>query len=233
MLAGAVGYWLYRLFRVKHPQTPIHYARIWLAWSLFIASLTKLPSFFRHLDANSFAVWVLLSVVSGTLAGSIGWLYGRFFKLHIYESRKPNSISGQTAINTNINDTYYYEIAWKELLIKRINEGLWAKAFAQADGNIEKTKAIYLELRARQLRESERSRKTKVKSKQWNDAISRATNYMLSSIGRAFMVMVAVISNVGVIGTIFAMVEYELTMVVGLIFFGPLAYWSTTRVINS
>lgn len=232
-IAGAIGYGFYSLFNVETPQTPLDYARKWLASAFFLTCLSALPSFIRYLDANSFAIWVLLTVVTGTFAGTFGWLYGRFYKFNNNNRSKSNSRRGHVANKSDITDTYYYEIAWKELIIKRVNEGLWAKAFAQANGNMEKTKAIYLESRARQLRESERIQKTKEKSRQWNIAISNVTSYALNAIGRAFMVMVAVISNVGVIGSIFAMVEYELMMVVGLIFFGPLAYWSTKRVINS
>ncbi len=46
-----------------------------------------------------------------------------------------------------------YEMAGEELVTKRVNRGVWAKAFATAQGNEARTKATYIELRVAQLRE--------------------------------------------------------------------------------
>jgi len=46
-----------------------------------------------------------------------------------------------------------YEMAGEELATKRVNRGVWTKAFATAQGDEAKTKAAYIELRVAQLRE--------------------------------------------------------------------------------
>lgn len=50
-------------------------------------------------------------------------------------------------------DERFYEQAGEELVTKQVRLGVWAKAFARADGDEARTKAIYIELRVLQLRE--------------------------------------------------------------------------------
>lgn len=228
-IAGAIGYGFYSLFNVETPQMPLDYARKWLASAFFLTCLSALPSFIRYLDANSFAIWVLLTVVTGTFAGTFGWLYGRFYKFNNNNRSKSNSRRGHVANKSDITDTYYYEIAWKELIIKRVNEGLWAKAFAQADGNMEKTKAIYLESRARQLRENEQSRKSETLLRQKQGIESAVTTSSFDRIGRALLILLAVTSNRGLIGAILMTSNGPFLGFILLIFFGPLAYISMRR----
>lgn len=163
-IAAAVGYGLYRLINVANPQTPSDWGRRWLSWSLFLACISQLPSFFRHLDSNSFAVWVLISVVLGALGFSIGWVYGKLFKLGNSSSTRPTSAVTSNTNTSESVDEQYYEVAWNEVKLKRVNEGLWAKAYAEADGNKEKITAIYLKSRAKQLRDQARSRQAQENS---------------------------------------------------------------------
>ncbi len=100
-LAGAAGYGLYRLINVADRQKPSDWGRQWLSWSLFFACVAQLPSFFRLLDANSFAVWLLVSVVSGTVAFLIGWLYGKFFALRL---RREGGIRPSAIVTVNSSD---------------------------------------------------------------------------------------------------------------------------------
>jgi len=46
----------------------------------------------------------------------------------------------------------FYEMAGEELVAKQVIRGVWAKAFATAQGDEAKTKAAYIELRVAQLR---------------------------------------------------------------------------------
>jgi len=48
-------------------------------------------------------------------------------------------------------------MAWNEIEDQKVKQGLWAKAFSDAGGDIEKTKATYLELRVKQLIEERAS----------------------------------------------------------------------------
>lgn len=172
-LAGAVGYGLYRLVNVSEPKSAFDYARKWLAWGLALASIVQLPKFFHHLDVNSFAVWVLLVAVVGSVAFLLGWLYGRFFTTSLPSltpvvirdlktsigKTKQVTTSKQTAQSspetlTGSIDDQFYEIAWVELETEKIDKGLWAKSFTEAEGDIEKTKVAYLKNRVRKLQAS-------------------------------------------------------------------------------
>ena len=48
----------------------------------------------------------------------------------------------------------FYEIAWQEIETNSVTKGLWSKAFAVADGDIEKTKANYIKFRVKCLEEA-------------------------------------------------------------------------------
>ncbi len=49
------------------------------------------------------------------------------------------------------NDEKYYEIIAKEIRENRINDAIWTKAIAESGGEENKTKAVYIQLRVRQL----------------------------------------------------------------------------------
>jgi len=51
----------------------------------------------------------------------------------------------------NNNDIPLYEIVGKELEANMLCQGTWTKAFAEAEGNDEKAKALYIKLRVAQL----------------------------------------------------------------------------------
>ena len=51
------------------------------------------------------------------------------------------------------DDKFYNEVA-KELLDGQIQAGAWARAFAEAEGDKERAKAIYIRLRVQQLTEA-------------------------------------------------------------------------------
>jgi hypothetical protein len=78
-LAGAVGFCLFKLVSPKGVATsPVGVGRKWFAWVIFAGTLTLLPKFFRKLDADSFAMWLIGVVIYGGLAFFFGWIYGLF-----------------------------------------------------------------------------------------------------------------------------------------------------------
>jgi hypothetical protein len=200
-LAGAVGYGLYRLVNVAVPKTASDWGRKWLSWCLFLSSISQLPSFFLHLDANSFAVWVLISVVLGVAGFSFGWLYGRFYKLRSTDQTTKELTFKETK-NTSLKvDDRFYQIAWKEVQVNRVNEGLWAKAYAQAEGNETRAKAIYLQTRANQLKERERNRIAETQAQKRKEAVSSAATYILNVVELLFLVL-ALFSILGILSAV-------------------------------
>ena len=231
-LAGAVGYGLYRVVNVLEPRSPSDWGRRWLSWSLFLACISQLPSFFRQLDANSFAVWVLISVVLGVVGFSFGWLYGKFFKLRKHNRAPPGvAYSSSTGSNSDTEDQFY-QVAWKELQVRRVNEGLWARAYAQAEGNKDRAKALYLDARATQLRDRDRHKKAEAQAEQRKEAVSKATTYTLNTIGRILFLALALFSVIGILSAVIMIVEVGPAGAIALIIWGPLAYWSIKRLID-
>ncbi|HRK39518.1 MAG TPA: hypothetical protein PK347_14140 [Burkholderiaceae bacterium] len=71
--------------------------------------------------------------------------------------------SKQDALTENLYDEQVHGAVASEIAAGELVPGLWAKAFAQADGNEQRAKAIYIKLRVDQLKlsnaaEVERSR---------------------------------------------------------------------------
>ena len=153
-ISGVIGYGLYRIVNVSTPATPSGWGRRLLSWTLFLTSISSLPAFFRYLDANSFAVWVLVSSVAGTTMFAIGWGYGKWFSEIARKQRRKTGTSSKIW-GPRIADIYY-EVAWKELRAHKVNEGLWARVYADTNGQKEEAKARYIEARARQLYEKNR-----------------------------------------------------------------------------
>jgi len=53
------------------------------------------------------------------------------------------------------NDEKYYEIVAREIRENRINDAIWTKAIAESGGEENKTKAVYIQLRVKQLMRDE------------------------------------------------------------------------------
>ena len=60
--------------------------------------------------------------------------------------------SKQVELAENLYDEQVYAKVAEEIASKNMWPGLWAKAFAQADGNEQQAKAIYIKLRASQIK---------------------------------------------------------------------------------
>ena len=80
-LSFALGYAIYRVAAPRAAvSTPTQLGRKWFAWMAAIATVALMPRFFRTLDLNSFAVWLLNLIVWGGMAFLLGWVYGKFFR---------------------------------------------------------------------------------------------------------------------------------------------------------
>ena len=66
------------------------------------------------------------------------------------QQRNTNKSSSDDIVNDSIRDTFY-KVAYDEITINRADPVLWAKAFAFAEGNQDKAKALYIKYRVEQL----------------------------------------------------------------------------------
>jgi len=140
-------------------------------------------------------------VVLGVAGFSFGWLYGRFYKLRSTDQTTKELTFKETK-NTSLKvDDRFYQIAWKEVQVNRVNEGLWAKAYAQAEGNETRAKAIYLQTRANQLKERERNRIAETQAQKRKEAVSSAATYILNVVELLFLVL-ALFSILGILSAV-------------------------------
>lgn len=98
-LALAVGYCFFRLISPRTVSTPTDVGRKWSAWAALASTATMMPPFFRKLDINSFALWLLGLVVWGVAAFLLGWGYGRFVKYR--NSSTPDPSASQITTSTS------------------------------------------------------------------------------------------------------------------------------------
>ncbi len=107
-LAGAIGYGLFRVISPDSLMKPIDFARKWLAWMVFICTISTLPRFFKLLDLESFARFAVVTLAYGFIAFSLGWIYGKVFGTKRYpidDPTKHSSLSGIQASNHSANKT--------------------------------------------------------------------------------------------------------------------------------
>jgi hypothetical protein len=96
-LAILVGIGLHRCVAGSGvPITPVEMGRRWLAWLTLIVSITVLPKFFRNLDGDSFAQWLIGLFVFAPLAFGLGWVYGKYWAFKS-ESAAPDSCGPKSA----------------------------------------------------------------------------------------------------------------------------------------
>ena len=93
IIAGAVGYGLYKIISVKEAATASDYGRKWLAWMILIGTLSMLPNFFRNYDFDSFFKWMIVVVIYGLVAFIGGWIYGKY--LHKKQQTNHSLVSGK------------------------------------------------------------------------------------------------------------------------------------------
>ena len=55
--------------------------------------------------------------------------------------------------DTRQNEEALYEIVAAEMAVRKIKKGLWAKAYAQCEGDQNRTRALYVKLRVQALKD--------------------------------------------------------------------------------
>lgn len=143
--AAFIGWVLYRIARVASPATPVEIGRTWLAYFLFLAALSNLPKFVRHLDVDSFLPFAVLVIAIGPLVFLAGWGYAKI-----------KARQAQRGADKDLNERLY-GVVWNEIRINRIDKVLWTRVFAECDGDHEKAKARYIQARVKQLREKKKA----------------------------------------------------------------------------
>ena len=160
LISGAIGWWLKNLIQPKRiSQSASDIGRKWGAWIVFAVCVTNLTPFIVRLDKNSFALWVLGVVIFGAAAYMLGWVYG---KLVLFKNA--TSASGQNPdafdliqgdITKSDDDEFFAQVA-REMATDKLDDGLWAKAYALQNGDEPKAKAYYIRNRVAQLKNSQK-----------------------------------------------------------------------------
>lgn len=170
--AGFFGWSLRCLVVVRdEKEKPSDYGRNWLGYMLFILALATLPRFVGRLDIEYLARFLVFSLFFGGLSFGAGWLYGRYKSpsnekssapvqtVPSYKSSKRPSNSRESAHGIDSpalleqpTEDQLYETAWAEIENNETKKSLWAKIYAECDGDSDKTKARYIAERVNELR---------------------------------------------------------------------------------
>ncbi|WP_139052995.1 hypothetical protein [Thiocapsa marina] len=92
-----------------------------------------------------------------------------------------------------MNKQQYYDAVAAELAEDNTHPGLWTRAISEADGNPEKTKAIYIKLRVEQLSSSEIQKDFEKTKEEIKGNFTRAAHKSINP-ARAFSLGVAVLA---------------------------------------
>lgn len=151
LLASAVAavpaYVLFIWLRVRGAAATGHQlGRKWLAWVVSALVLTSLPSALIHFDANHFVIFLIGLVSLSPVSYGLGWAYWKLVREKPWK-RITNTMDAGA-------DNQLYEIAWNEIQSGNMATGLWARSYAICAGNEEKTRALYVKERVKQLGKS-------------------------------------------------------------------------------
>jgi hypothetical protein len=159
-LAGAVGWGLKSLISpAGQPKNAIELGRRWAGWIVFGICVSMLSQFFGKLDLLSFIKFVV-GLIWVPVAYGLGWGYGKFFKFKSAAQSPttdaPNTSNqptqpAHTAVHTDADESAIYAAIANELKSGNTDQGLWTRLFAECDGDENRTKALYIAQRARQL----------------------------------------------------------------------------------
>jgi len=105
---------------------------------------------------------LVLSIIGGILVGSMGYkaaakevaVQTKTFANKTAKFSKEISKEVEQRTNKkekNLTEMKAYELAGEEIENKNMKMGLWHKAFAEADGDVNKQKALYLKARVKEL----------------------------------------------------------------------------------
>lgn len=206
-LGGMVGWWLRKLIAPKgKPDSAHEVGRVWAGWVAFGVCLSLLTRFFGRLDLDSFAVLVAVGGIWIAFGYALGWAYGRFFKFKNAAKLDDHVATASQALGKNSNpvtpmaNTYQpvpveqpkeeeqpEETLWADALSEFGGEnrkpGLWAKAFATADGDETKAKARYLQSRVAELQAEQQMQQHDKAAAKLRDQLLRETKENLEAKG--------------------------------------------------
>lgn len=160
MLAFACAYLLWIVLgKSVKGSTPVATGRRWMNWVAMVACFQPLIKFFSQLlgghgePANVLMQGAIATTVFAGAAFGLGALWAYFRK------RKSNSaglpVASMTTMTTEqsarMADNQSFAVASEEVESGKIDKGLWARLYAETDGDEAKTKARYIKFRASQI----------------------------------------------------------------------------------
>lgn len=158
-LVAAVG--VYRLIAPKgETTTAVQMGRKWSAWAAFLIIGGLLPPLlYKPFDINPLAASIAGMIAYPGIAFLLGWAYGKFRFRKVRTNEKSIDVATddtyiKTGIESEFHDEEFYRLALQEIESGDTQKGLWAKCFADSEGNENKAKARYLKKRVRQLQKA-------------------------------------------------------------------------------
>ena len=146
-LGGAVGWWLRKLIAPPgKASTPGELGRSCAGWVVFVVCLSTLSQFFGKLDEASFLLWLIGGGFWSLVAFALGWAYGALFKFRSTASLASIPTPAATERPVIDEDAIYAVIA-QELEAGVVDKALWTRLFAEAAGEENKVKALYIKQR--------------------------------------------------------------------------------------
>ena len=160
LIAVGISAAAYKLISPKGKSAkPLDSARRGVAWGTFSALTTTLPDVLHDFSPQSWlklAVCLIASVIFGFLVGfTVGSIKFRNRKPKVDESNSETEEKGKaesfstSVVIAQVGGDIYTTVA-DEIESKNVDRGVWARAFAEANGDADKTKAAYIRLRVNQ-----------------------------------------------------------------------------------
>ena len=145
LIRGVIAFCLFKLLTLNLTRKSINTSTKtgrWVGAWLMGASILTNPSFNKS-DLDFYISSVVLAIVWFAIGFAIGFIWRKF---------KPfNSVAIQNSA-LQVDDEKLWEQALAELNSTNKSEGLWAKSFAEANGDEEKARAQYLSARVSKLK---------------------------------------------------------------------------------
>ncbi|MCG3142467.1 MAG: hypothetical protein HDKAJFGB_03935 [Anaerolineae bacterium] len=131
-----------------------------------MATLYRFPLPAPRGGKEAVAEWLAVSITIALLAFGIGVLFQFVIaSIRVARAKVPRAIDvlknttsevanqfREKTQQSQAQDEYLYGIVAQEMKMSKIDEGLWAKAFSESNGNEPQTKARYIKYRVDQLR---------------------------------------------------------------------------------
>ena len=82
IISVGFGYLFFRIVRpkIKSGKKEVYYARLFLAWSLFVSTSFTMRDFAGGPSLEGLKVWLIVSIPFAIFAAIAGYLYGKFSK---------------------------------------------------------------------------------------------------------------------------------------------------------